>query len=202
VELPGASYLYTLATVSITFVGLSVFFILIRQALGRTMSEFDIFLTRNFLQLGFTVTVCALLAPLLSLLDVRQAYIWRIASMISAVPPCLVALTYPRRRFAATGTPMPKVASFSVAAIFVAGMILLGNAFGWPFASGAGLHACGLTIVLSISFLAFLHALDRVLEQTKRVGDGSHSPAGGHDVTPTGHPHIAASGGSRHGPPG
>jgi hypothetical protein len=56
VELPGASYLYTLATVSITFVGFSVFFILIRQALGGTVSEFDIFLTKNFLQLGFTAS--------------------------------------------------------------------------------------------------------------------------------------------------
>lgn len=55
-ELPGASYLYTLATVSITFVGFSVFFILIRQALGGTVSEFDIFLTKNFLQLGFTAS--------------------------------------------------------------------------------------------------------------------------------------------------
>lgn len=201
-ELPGASYLYTLATVSITFVGFSVFFILIRQALGRTMSEFDIFLTRNFLQLGFTVAVCALLAPLLSLLEVRQAYTWRIASMISAVPPFLVVLTYPRRRFVATGTPMPRMALFSVAAIFVAGLILLGNAFGWPLAPGVGLYACGLTIVLSISFLAFLHALDRVLEQPKRVGDGLDSPGAGNGPTLTGQPHIGASGGNRRGPPG
>jgi hypothetical protein len=165
VELPGASYLYTLATVSITFVGFSVFFILIRQALGGTMSEFDIFLTKNFLQLGFTVAVCALLAPLLSLLDIGQAYVWRIASAMSAVPPFLVVLTYPRRRFAATGTPMPKMALFSIALIFVAGLILLGNAFGWPLAPGVGLYACGLTIVLSISFLAFLHALEVVLKR-------------------------------------
>jgi hypothetical protein len=196
VELRGVSYLYTLATVSITFVGFSVFFILIRQALGRTMSEFDIFLTRNFLQLGFTVAVCALLAPLLSLLEVGQAHIWRIASMISAVPLFLVVLTYPRRRFSATGTPMPKVALFSIASIFVAGLVLLANAFGWPLAPGVGLYASGLTIVLSISFLAFLH----VLEQPKGTSDGSQSPAAGLKLT--GQPHIAASGGSPHGPLG
>ena len=49
-ELPGITYLYTLATVSITFVGFSTLFILIRQALGKTMSKFDILLTKNFLQ--------------------------------------------------------------------------------------------------------------------------------------------------------
>jgi hypothetical protein len=202
VELPGASYLYTLATVSITFVGFSVFFILIRQALGAALSEFDILLTKIFLQLGFTVAVCALLAPLLSLLDVRQAYIWRIASTISAVPPFLVVLTYPRRRFAATGNPMPKTVLFGVASVFGAGLILLGNAFGWPLAPGVGLYACALTIVLSISFLAFLHALEAVLEQPKRMIDGLHSPVAGSGLTPTGHPDIAASGGSRRGPPG
>jgi hypothetical protein len=185
VELPGASYLYTLATVSITFVGFSVFFILVRQALGATMSEFDILLTKIFLQLGFTVAICALLAPLLSLLDIGQAYIWRIASMISAVSPFIVALTYPRRRFAATGTPMPKTVLFGISSVFVAGLILLGNAFGWPLAPGVGLYACGLTIILSISFLAFLHALEVVLEQPKRMNDGLHSPVAGNDLTPT-----------------
>lgn len=157
VTLPAASYLYALATVSITFVGFSVFFILIRQALGGTLSEFDIFLTKNFLQLGFAVAVCALLPPLLSLLDVRPAYIWRIASTISAVPPFLVLLTYPRRRFAATGSPMPGMVVFSITLIFIAGLALLGNAFGWPLAPGVGLYACGLTLVLSVSFLAFFY---------------------------------------------
>ena len=66
------------------------------------------------------MAVCALLAPLLSLLDVRQAYVWRIASTISAIPPFLAVLTYPRRRFVATGSPMPKVALLSMAAIFAA----------------------------------------------------------------------------------
>jgi len=202
VELPGASYLYTLATVSITFVGFSAFFVLVRQALGRTMSQYDILLTKNFLQLGFIVTFCSLLAPLLSLLELRQAYIWRIASMISAVPLLLVALTYPRRRFAAIKGPIPKDVLCFIATIFVSGLILLANAFGWPQAPGVGLYVCGLTIVLSISFLAFLLGLDAVLEQPKRISDGLHSPAAGNGLTLSGRPHIAASGGSPHGPPG
>jgi hypothetical protein len=41
------TYLLTLATASITFVGFSTLFILVRQALGNTMSEFDVLLTKN-----------------------------------------------------------------------------------------------------------------------------------------------------------
>ena len=40
------------------------------------------------------------------------------------------------------------------------------------------------------------------LEQPKRISDDLHLPEAGNGLTLTGHPHIAASGGSRHGPPG
>jgi hypothetical protein len=51
--------------------------------------------------------------------------------------------------------------------VFVAAAILLTNAVGWPWTPDVGLYAAGLTIILSISFLAFLHALDFLLEQPK-----------------------------------
>jgi hypothetical protein len=166
-ELPGITYLYTLATVSITFVGFSTLFILIRQALGKTMSKFDILLTKNFLQLGFMVAFGGLLAPLLILLRVGEINVWRIASVISAVPAFIFALTYSRRRAAAVSTTVPKEVWFDVSAVFVAGTILLANAIGWPWVPGVGLYAAGQTVILSISFLAFLHALDFLLEQRK-----------------------------------
>jgi hypothetical protein len=166
-ELPGIAYLYTLATVSITFVGFSTLFILVRQALGKTMSKFDILLTRNFLQLGFMVAFGSLLAPLLFLLQVEDIKVWRIASLVSAVPAFIFASTYSRRRAAAVSTAVPKKVWFDVSAVFAAGGILLSNAVGWPRIPGIGFYAAGLTIILSISFLAFLHALDFLLEQPK-----------------------------------
>jgi len=166
-ELPGITYLYSLATVSITFVGFSTLFILVRQALGKTMSKFDILLTRNFLQLGFMVAFGSLLAPLLFLLQVEDIKVWRIASLVSAVPAFIFALTYLRRRAAAVSTAVPKEVWFDVSAVFAAGGVLLSNAVGWPRTPGIGFYAAGLTIILSISFLAFLHALDFLLEQPK-----------------------------------
>jgi hypothetical protein len=166
-KLPGITYLYTLATVSITFVGFSALFILVRQVLGKPMSKFDILLTKNFLQLGFMVAFGSLLAPLLFLLQVGDINVWRIASLISAVPAFIFAVTYPRRRAATVKTPVPKEVWFDVSAVFVAAAILLTNAVGWPWTPDVGLYAAGLTIILSISFLAFLHALDFLLEQPK-----------------------------------
>jgi hypothetical protein len=166
-ESAGITYLYTLATVSITFVGFSTLFILVRQTLGKTMSKFDMLLTRNFLQLGFMVAFGSLLAPLLMLLRIGDLTAWRIASLIAAVPAFIFALTYPRRRAAAVNTTVPKEVWFDVSAVFVAGVILLANAVGWPWAPDVDLYATGLTMILSISFLAFLHALDFLLEQPK-----------------------------------
>jgi hypothetical protein len=163
----GMSYLLALATTSITFVGFSTLFILVRQALGKTMSRFDILLTKNFLQLGLMVTFGSLLAPLLILLPLENVTAWRVASLISAVPAFSFALTYPKRRAATVNTQVPKEVWFDVSAVLVAGAVLLANAIGWPWSPGLGAYAAGLTTILSISFLAFLHALDFLLQQPK-----------------------------------
>ena len=136
-ELPGITYLYTLATVS----RFSTLFILVRQALGKTMSKFDILLTRNFLQLGFMVAFGSLLAPLLILLRIGDLNAWRIASAVAAVPAFMFALTYPRRRAATVNAAVPKEVWFDVSAVFLAGAILLANAVGWPWAPDVGLYA-------------------------------------------------------------
>jgi hypothetical protein len=66
-DLPGSTYLYTLAALSITFVGFSALVIYLRQTVGGEMSKLDVLITRIFIQLGFIVVAGAMLPPLLSL---------------------------------------------------------------------------------------------------------------------------------------
>ncbi|MEA2876807.1 MAG: hypothetical protein QOF14_2003 [Hyphomicrobiales bacterium] len=162
-ELVGATYLYTLATISITFVGFSTLFMIIRQTLGGAMSKFDVLLARNFLQLGFIAVVGSLLPPLLSLFSLHEPTIWRVASLFIAIFPLLFAVTYPTRRFAATGTRMPKLVWSAMFALYVSGGVLLLNAVGRPLAPGPGLFALGVSIIVFSSFQAFLNSLKFIL---------------------------------------
>src|SRR5690348_14694308 len=106
-ELPGSSYLFALATVSITFVGFSALLVVIRQGMGGRLKEYDIYFTLSFVQIGFIVTGSSLVPPLLWLYEWPVAVVWRLASAIIALPVLWFVATVPRRRRAATGARTP-----------------------------------------------------------------------------------------------
>jgi hypothetical protein len=162
-DLPGSTYLYTLAALSVTFVGFSALVIILRQTLGGEMSRLDILITRIFIQLGFIVAAGAMLPPLLSLFPWPPALIWRTSSFIAAVPSFLFAVTYPARRHAASGVPTPFVIWIDVLILLTAAMVLFCNAVGLGFGPSVGPFAAALTSVLFLSGWAYLQALNILL---------------------------------------
>jgi hypothetical protein len=167
-DLPGSEYLFTLATVTVTYVGLSSLIVVFRQSMGAPLAKYDVFLTRNFLRMGFTAVAGALLPPLAALFGIPAEVVWRAAGLLVAVPVSLFALTYPSRRYVATGQPMPKRIWLDVFILVAAAVILLLNALGMPVRPGPGPYALGVSIILLSSFLAFLHALELLLDVPAR----------------------------------
>src|SRR6516225_9544483 len=85
---PAASgYLYTLAALSITFVGFSALVIVLRQTLGGDLSRLDLLLTKIFVQLGFLVAGAALMPPLLALLQCPEPLVWRLRGRLLRASP-------------------------------------------------------------------------------------------------------------------
>src|SRR5215472_12158280 len=99
---PALSYLQTLSTIAITFVGFASLIIILRQTLGGDMSQLDVLLTKTFIQLGFIVTAGALLPSLLALLPCSASSAWRISSLMVALPILIFAIAYPLRRHVAS----------------------------------------------------------------------------------------------------
>jgi archaellum biogenesis protein FlaJ (TadC family) len=85
-ELPGSSYLYALATVSITFVGFSALLLIFRQAMGSTMTRYESYFMLSFMQVGFIVTIGSLSPPALALYGWSPTTVWRLSSTIMAIP--------------------------------------------------------------------------------------------------------------------
>jgi hypothetical protein len=165
-DLPGASYLYTLATLSVTFVGFSALVIVLRQTFGGELSKLDILITRIFIQLGFMVAACAMLPPLLVLCLVPQPVIWRICSLCTAVPSFLFAVTYPARRRAANGgAETPLAIWIDVFLLVFAALVLLANGLAIGLTPAYGPYAGALTGILFISGWAYLQALNTLLGQ-------------------------------------
>jgi len=161
----GSTYLFALAAVSTTFVGFASLFIAFKQDITGTMTKFDIMLTRNHFLLSFMVVAASMYPPLFQLFPhLPDDAIWRAASVLAAIPPLAFAVTYPKRRFDASGTPMPTGTKVIVGFLYLTVAILLLNASGSPMSPGPGLYALGLTLEQFTNIGAFIYALRFVLD--------------------------------------
>jgi hypothetical protein len=158
-DLPGVSYLYTLATVSITFVGFSALLLVFRETIGGRMTGYDSYFTLSFMQAGFIVTAGGLLPQLLAFYEMSHTAVWRTSSLIMAVPVFLFVATVPGRRRAATKKPVPFYVGFLLLLQFLAGAYLVLNAVGWPSPPHLAPFALALTVMLLTTGVAYLIAL-------------------------------------------
>jgi hypothetical protein len=168
-----SGYLYTIATVGMTFAGLSVLTMILRQMLGGQMTKFDTFVTRTWVQLGFMTTFGSVLPPLLILFGGPAQIAWRIASGIMAVILGGWALTFPRRRQAANPTRLPlQVVIFSLS-MDIAALALAANAIVVPVERLAAVYAAAVTAILvgagMLFLFTFVHWYDALIhhEQPK-----------------------------------
>src|SRR5262245_61122442 len=169
-ELPGANYLYALATISVTFVGFSALLLVFRQTIGGKMTKYDSYFTLSFMQAGFIVTAGGLLPQLLAFYDMPNASVWRASSLIMAIAIFLFVITTPRRRRVATKEPVPLYVGLLLYLQFIAGGYLLVNAAGWPFPPSLAPFALALTLMLFATGIAYLVALARALRGDRDQG--------------------------------
>src|SRR5262245_27257975 len=162
-ELPGANYLYALATISVTFVGFSALLLVFRETIGGKMTNYDSYFTLSFMQAGFIVTAGGLVPQLLAFFEMPHASVWRQSSAIMAIPIFLFVVTTPIRRWAATKGSIPFYVWLLLLLQLLAGVHLLLNAVGWPAQPQLAPFALALTVMLFTTGIAYLIALARAL---------------------------------------
>jgi hypothetical protein len=164
-EAPGTTYLYTLATISMTFAGFCAIVIVLRQAIGEKLSGFHVVLTKLYLEAGLGATAFCMCRLLLASCGVPLAVVWRTSSGVIAVAIILYGGTYPKQRQLKTSDPLP-VRRWLAIVIGSAAVILglLGNVAGMPFAPGVGPIAIAATWTLGCGALVFILALDEFWE--------------------------------------
>jgi hypothetical protein len=164
-----SGYLYTIATVGMTFAGLSVLTMILRQMLGGRITKWDSWVTRTWVELGFMTTLGSILPPLLILFESPAPIAWRISSGVMAVILGSWALTFPRRRKAVNPTRLPlQVVMFSLA-MDIAALALAANAIVVPVELLTGVYAAAVTAILIAAGLLFLFAFVHWYDAT--IGD-------------------------------
>ena len=151
-----SGYLYTIATVGMTFAGLSVLTMILRQLLGGRLTKWDSWVTRTWIQLGFMTTLGSILPPLLLLFAAPAPMVWRIPSGVMAVILGSWALTFPRRRQAVNPTRLPLQVIVFALAMDIAALALAANAIVVPGERLAGVYAAAVTTILIGAGMLFL----------------------------------------------
>lgn len=106
-EVKGATLLYALAGLMITFAGFSTLLLTLRPATGARLSLLDRYLAKAVMTYIFVLTAGALLPVLIEFYGVREKWIWRGASLALALPMLFLQITYLRRRRKVLGKGRP-----------------------------------------------------------------------------------------------
>ena len=160
-ELPGSAYMYTLASLSMTFVGFSAIVIVLRQTAGRELSGWHLVLTRLYVESGFWAAAFCMLPSLLALYGMSQPSVLRASSGVIALVMITYGATYRiRRRFMVREkVPLRRwVPVVAVSTLVVVGLI--GNAVGVPYEPGIAPIALAASWTLACGAAIFLAAFD------------------------------------------
>lgn len=159
-ELPGAAYLYTLATLSMTFAGFCAIVIVLRQAIGKGMSGWHVVLMRLYIETGFWAAAFSMLPPLLALCGLPQSVVWRVSSAVIAAVIVAYCVAYPRRRRLMAVEPLPLRRWLPI--VVVSMLVVVGvlcNAAGKPFEPGIAPIAVAASWTLACGAGIFIVAL-------------------------------------------
>ena len=164
-EIQGATFLYALAGLMITFAGFSALLLALRPLAGAKLSLLDRYLAKTVMTHVFVLTAGALLPALLALYDIQETWIWRASGVLFALPMLSLQVTYPRRRRKVVGEGPPP-AIFAVFVVFGAAVTLamLGYVLvGLQYSAAAYITA--LTIDFFTVIFGFVVALDVIMRQ-------------------------------------
>jgi hypothetical protein len=168
-EVKGATLLYALAGMMITFAGFSALLLFLRQAAGARVSLLDRYLTRTIMTYVFVLTAGALLPALFALYDIQEMWIWRGSGVLFGLPMLALQVTYPlrRRKLVGDGPPPAIFAVFvvlgSAVTLAMLGYILVGLEY------SAAAYITALTIDFFTVVFGFVTALDVIMHQPIEV---------------------------------
>jgi hypothetical protein len=170
-EVKGATLLYTLAGLMITFAGFSVLLLTLRPAAGARLSLLDRYLAKTVMTHIFVLTAGALLPALFALFDIQETWIWRGSAVLFALPMLSLQVTYPRRRRKVVGDgPPPAIFAVfvvlgSVVTLAMLGYVLVGLRY------GAAAYITALTIDFFTVVFGYVIALDVIMQQPMEVSE-------------------------------
>jgi len=164
-DLPGASYFYTLAQVGITFSGFAAMLMALRQMRGAGMSKFHLWVAKSYVQSGLITAINAMLSPLIFALGLSVERTWKVASLAIAAQSIALIVMAPKQWRENTNRPMETRLKVHIGFGLLINGILLLNAMGWPFRSSGGIVMLAVSWNLFAFFIQFAESIRFFFEE-------------------------------------
>jgi hypothetical protein len=157
-ELPGSAYFYSLAALSMAFVGFTSIVVVLHQTTGKPLSPFQVLITRLFAELGVMATGFALVAPTLAICGFGETPVWRLSSAIMLIILVPWLVSYPIRRKRALPSERFPLRGYIMNSVGALVVIALGaNGFGAPYSPGPAPLALATVFVLAFATVSFFY---------------------------------------------
>jgi hypothetical protein len=170
-EFKGATFLYTLAALMITFAGFSTLLLAVRPAAGARLSLLDRYLAKTVMTYIFVLTAGALLPALFALYDIQEKWIWQGSGVLFGLPMLSLQVTYPRRRRKVVGEGPPP-AIFAVFVVLGSTVTLAMLGYVLPgLKYSAAVYITALTVDFFTVVFGFMIALDVIMRQPMEVSE-------------------------------
>ena len=163
-ELPASGFLYTLATLAMTFVGFCAIVLVFRQSMGAQASPFHRYASHVYIELGLTSAGFSMLAPLLATCGMKVDLVWRASSAIIVIALAGHTWTILKQFKAAKPGPFPRRVWVNSSVTLLIGLALLANTFGIVMAPNAGPVAVAATWRLFMGVEIFVITLEQFLD--------------------------------------
>jgi len=164
-DLPGASYFYTLAQVGITFSGFAAMLMALRQMRGAGMSKFHLWVAKSYVQSGLVTAMNAMLSPLIFALGASVERTWQVASVVIAAQSIVLIVMAPKQWRENTNRPMETRLKVHIGFGLLINGVLLLNAMSWPFPSSGGIVMLAVSWNLFAFFIQFAESIRFFFEE-------------------------------------
>jgi hypothetical protein len=167
-ELPHASYFYTLAQIGIAFAGFAAILMALRESRGHPMSKFDLWVAQSYIQSGLVTAMSAMLPPLLFAFGLSERMTWQLASLLIGVPALVMMLQAPGQWRSRTDLPIRSRLWVQIGLGLIVNGALLLNAAGWPRAPDASFIMLAVSWNLFSFFAQFAESVNFFFESEER----------------------------------
>ena len=167
-ELPGSSYLYTIAALAMTFVGFTSIVLVFRQ--NMKASPITALHSHGYMEHGFSAVAFAILAPLLATFGLSPPVIWRSTSLIIAIV-IVGHHCFTVHRFLQTAGRLPLRFLINSGISVIVIVVLLANAVGSPFDPQLGPVAAAATLRLFIGAEIFMLTFEEFFDDSKLASE-------------------------------